>query len=387
MNEILSNPIVQAAVLAALSWLVWQNKQLIAGWLHSDPTPQVRDFLKEITEAQAAKVPITIAPRPGLPSPTTVAPQTFDLSLAQQNVQSVKLSTVALGDNILVVGQKGAGKTTLLQKILATRVGREVLVALDPHAKPGKWPCDTLGAGRDYATIGRALMSIEANMDERFKQLGRGEIAEGAFQRRSVVTDEYRSIADKLNGKNNTVDAGTLLLNRISEGRKVGECALVACHNDTGEALGITGNTDMKTCFDYIIYMGGLVDSNRTQKCPPEIKQAALKRDRPAVAWLTEKNQWFVLDDDLPMPEMSTVSSVVPTGSLELVPVDVAETPGSNAGNQYGTSSELVPVPDGIDADTIKTLHNAGWSNNRIAERMKGRREDRLARIREALAE
>lgn len=391
MYELLSNPIIQAAVVAVLAWVSWKNKQRIAGWLHSDPTPQVRDFIKEITEAkQSAAVRVTAAApaaRPTLPGPVPSIFQPFDLGSQQGAFQSVKLSTVAMADNILVVGQKGAGKTTLLLKVLATRVGQDDMVALDPHATPGKWPCATVGAGRDYAIIGRALTKVEANMDERFKQLGRGEVAEGGFSRRSVVTDEYRSIADKLNGRNGIVDAGALLLSRISEGRKVGECALVACHNDTGEALGITGNTDMKTCFDYIIYMGGLVDSQRTQKCPPDIKVEALKRHRPAVAWLTEKNQWFVLDDDLPMPVVSSVAQVVPSGSQEPVPANVAESASSGLGDQYGTSTEPVPTLDGIDADAIKALHNAGWSNNKIADRMKGRREDRLDRIRKAVSE
>ena len=224
-------------------------------------------------------------------------------------------------------------------------------------------------------------------MDDRFKQMGRGEIAEGAFQRRSVVTDEYRSIADKLNGKNNTVDAGTLLLNRISEGRKVGECALVACHNDTGEALGITGNTDMKTCFDYIIYMGGLVDSNRTQKCPPEIKQAALKRDRPAVAWLTEKNQWFVLDDDLPMPKVSN-NPPIQEGGMNVPVRDIGF--NTSAITRYAVSNTSIPVQH-IDSMTldekIKALHEKQVSFNKIAAilDLKGSKQQRNARIKQAL--
>lgn len=229
----------------------------------------------------------------------------------QTGVQTIKLSTLAQSDNILVVGQKGAGKTTLLRKIVAKRRDKgEQLIALDPHAKPGKWPCYTVGGGRDYDAIQTALIKIETDMDSRFKQMAKGEIAEGEFPRRATVSDEYRSITDKLNGKGETVNAGSLMLSRISEGRKVGECALVACHNDTAEALGIQGNTDMKTCFDYIIYMGALVDSNRTYKAPVDIKKAAKALEYPAIAWHPERNNWYVLEDDISKEEINAGETI-----------------------------------------------------------------------------
>jgi len=229
----------------------------------------------------------------------------------QTGVQTIKLSTLAQSDNILVVGQKGAGKTTLLRKIVAKRRDKgEQLIALDPHAAPGKWPCTTVGGGRDYEGIATALVQIALDMNTRFKQLARGEIAEGAFPRRATVSDEYRSIANELNGKGETIDAGNFLLSRISEGRKVGECALVACHNDTAAALGISGNTDMKTCFDYIIYMGALVDSNRTYKAPVDIKKAAKALEYPAIAWHPERNNWYVLEDDISKEEINAGETI-----------------------------------------------------------------------------
>lgn len=366
--------------VAVVLWIAARHIGRRIPWLNQPRPKRDASFLFQPREAPVQR-PMQPAVAPtqstgwGVGWGATVAPQ----------VQTVRLSTLAHSDNILVVGQKGAGKTTLLRKIIAAR-STEELLALDPHAQPGKWPCVVIGAGRDYAAIGNALTQIERDMDTRFKQLARGEILEGQFPRRSVVTDEYRSIADKLNGKGATVDAGSLLLNRISEGRKVGECALVACHNDTTEALGISGNSDMKTCFDWIVYMGGLVDSQRTQKCPPEIKAEARKRERPAVAWLTEKNQWFVVEDDLPMPIVSAISPLSSNSSLEPVPVNVPVPVSSEHGNQFLEQAEPVPGTDSIDADMIKALHLAGWSNNQIADKMRGRREARLARIRDALS-
>jgi hypothetical protein len=393
-----SNPVVQMVLIVAALVLGLSTKHRWERYVPRGPKISHENFYKQ--------VPATPAPRPTAPAaapaprPMTNQPIGWSSPVWQLNtptVQTVKLSTIASSDNVLVVGQKGAGKTTLLRKIIAARA-TETLIALDPHGAPGKWPCGTVGAGRDYEAIGDALLHIEHDMDDRFKQLARGEVVEGQFLRRSVVTDEYRSIADKLNGKNGAVDAGNLMLNRISEGRKVGECALVACHNDTGEALGITGNTDMKTCFDWIVYMGGLVDSRRTDKCPADVKAAALKLERPAVAWLTEKNQWFVLDDDLAMPLASEPLELLEP--LELVRPQGAVLSGSNQfATQYDrTGSAGSPHQDAVRGgselksvnsryELVRELVRAGMSGNKINEVLGGTRNDNLAMVRQAKQE
>lgn len=389
--DIVKNPLVEAVILALMMGVLYRNRERLKTLLHEDPTPQVIDFVAmahDIAEKEAAQRAL---PLPSRPEPVA------QLSVTQlPTTQYVKLSTIAEQDNVLVVGQKGAGKTTLLRKVIAKRAS-ELLIALDPHAFPGKWPCRTIGGGRDYVSIGEQLEASESDMDGRFKALAQGKKQEGEFNRRSLVTDEYRSIADKLNGKKNTPDAGTLLLNRISEGRKVGECALVACHNDTAEALGISGNTDMKTCFDYIIYMGGLVDSQRTSKCPQEIKAAALQKDRPAVAWLTEKNQWFVLIDDLPMPSVSP-SPLFQEEEEPRTSIPVQEKASENTGipHHTGTNTGIpvshtdVPVQHTAPAsleERIKALHVRKVSWNRIAQELdlKGSKQERNNTIRRAL--
>ena len=312
-------PLFWIAVLSGVAYILW----LITGYQDrrselretgaTQPKAPLAPAKQAISRDFAHEAPVISQGHSYVPN---VAPAKYDEATdvwgvaAAQVVQTIKLSTLVLSDNILVVGQKGSGKTTLLRKAVALRKRKgESIMALDPHASPDKWPCATVGGGRNYDEISRTLVRIALDMDSRFKELSRGEKAEGEFARRSVISDEYRSIADELNGKKDTVDAGRLLLSRISEGRKVGECALVACHNDTTEALGIQGNADMKTCFDYIIYMGALVESNRTYKAPIDIKQAALKLARPAIAWHPERNNWYVLEDDIDMAELEAMIS------------------------------------------------------------------------------
>ena len=335
MNELLLQVayslfwIVVLACIAGVFWAIinWQeraprNTSATGGAGMQLPIapaqPSVSQRVTPFTPMQPSSVPVQSQKVAG----TWVADTEDDawgVAPMQSSVQTIRLSTLAQSDNILVVGQKGAGKTTLLRKIVAKRRDRgEQLIALDPHAAPGKWPCTTVGGGRDYEGIATALVQIALDMNTRFKQLARGEIAEGAFPRRATVSDEYRSIANELNGKGETIDAGNFLLSRISEGRKVGECALVACHNDTAAALGISGNTDMKTCFDYIVYMGALVDSNRTYKAPVDIKKAAKALEYPAIAWHPERNNWYVLEDDISKDEINAGETIeLPSKSAE----------------------------------------------------------------------
>ena len=314
------------------------------------------------------------------------------LAAKPKTAPRIRLSQIARADNLAVVGQKGSGKTTLLLTLMANRSGAHVVV--DPHNFPGKWPnAEVIGGGRKYDAIRNALTNLDGAMNERFGQLDCGEVAEGQFPRRTLVTDEFRSIATNIPKSKSERGAGDYLLDRIAEGRKVGECALLAAHNDTTAALGIEGNADMKTCFDYLIYTGGMAVQRfrARQNVTPEMVEELQADERQFVVWQTDNDQWFVLDYDLqPVVSealVSSVSQVVPAGSQEPVPVEEAKMGGSGLGNQYGTSTEPVPGTDGIDAEVIKTLHSAGWSNNRIAAKMKGRREDRLARIREALGE
>jgi energy-coupling factor transporter ATP-binding protein EcfA2 len=350
---------------------------------------RVQRWRKGKTSHSSKKTPTVrsaplVSMQPAFAGHARYAADDLDFSASMQpEMQAVKLSTIAASDNVLVVGPKGSGKTTLLKTIVQRRASEEC-VALDPHASPGKWPCKTIGHGRDYGAIDSALRTLHAGMDARFKQLGRGEMQEGAYPRRSLVGDEFRSLAIALNGKEGTVSAGSVIASRITEGRKVGECALVASHNDTLEALGLPqGASALKTCFDYIVYLGGLA----VDRAPETMKAALRRMDRPAVAYLTDKNQWFLLQIDLPLA-LGDVSVVPPS------PTGGEGSPVIDEGTVMGgipphlTSAALVTSGDDLSDEAIITLHQAGWSRNKIVAQMRrGSKQDRLARIRSVLGE
>ena len=407
LMTILTNPLVEAVLLGGTGYLAktkWATIKAVAGKYIPSLNQPARvistesyseRFLREVREGQemrgrrASMQPVQLTQPALQPVQRPMQDAAAWLADAEPVMQSIKLSTIAAANNVLVVGPTKSGKTTILRTLLSARADTET-IALDPHDSPGKWLCLSVGGGLRWDQINAAMQKMQRDMQMRFEDLATGSISEGAFPRRSYVGDEFLVIASELDGKNGNIHAGKLLISRLTQGRKVGECILIAAQNDTVEALGIQGNSDLKGCFDYIIFLGALV-STRAAKfhgCPPEIVAAAQKSERVGVVWHPERNNWYMLLLDLPLVlegQVSIVSQVVPASSQEPVPVKTPDMAGSRHGNQFRVPAEPVPGTDGIDAEMINELHLCGWSNNRIATKMRGRREDRLARIREAL--
>lgn len=251
--------------------------------------------------------PAVVVPVAASSTPSFQFSDDIDLSALGTQVPTIKLSELVRADNIAIVGNKGAGKTTLLRTIAEARNGERI--AFDPHNSPGKWPFRVVGGGSKFLDIAHAFEVLNKAMVERSEALDKGEVNEGDFPRRTVVSDEFFSITSELKLLGQRLrrekgreapyvpDIGNYLLSRIVQGRKFGECVVVVSHNDTLAGLGLPdGAADMKTCFDYFIYGGGFVALRCSDKA---VREAALKRERPLVAYDTERDQWFVLDFDL----------------------------------------------------------------------------------------
>ena len=247
--------------------------------------------------------------------PTTTAPIAAQAAAPihtehAQSVPVVRLSELIQFDNLFVIGEKGSGKTTLMRTLAAqlARKRRRVLdgrqhpplesvvseevVIFDPHNAPGKWPGITIGGGSDFAAIGRAFAALHASMRERSREMNRGEREEGAYPGRVLLSDEFFTTNLELK----TVDLGRLLLQRLTEGRKFCDAVLVATQNDTAESMGITGNADIKKCFDRWIYLGGFVKS----RCRNDaVKAAALQSRFPAVVFNPVTSEWAQLIFDV----------------------------------------------------------------------------------------
>ncbi|MBK9944187.1 MAG: hypothetical protein IPP13_21515 [Kouleothrix sp.] len=420
--DLLSNPLVGLVALVIAGAIIRVNRKLLSkawwqedermyhmgffehvktqltlwGFTSQEPEPLSVRIRRELEQARSnqrseSTRPVAPAPRAEPVRDTTRASyQPINLDTPPSSIQTIRLSTIAQEQNVLVTGPKGSGKTTILRTILNQRIQTEC-IAIDPHNEPGKWPCQSVGGGLDWTAISRALGAMTKGMHDRFQQLNQGVLKSGCFPQRTFIADEFLAITQELDGRQYPIDAGKALISRLTQGRKVGECVLIAAQSDTVQSLGIKGNSDLKSCFDYLIFLGGNIATRaKFHGCPDDVAQEAFRQKRPSVVWHPERNNWYVLLHDLePVLEgdMSIVSSVVPIGSQEPVPDIMPKNTGSEHGNQYREPAEPVPGADGMDDEIIKALHSSGWSNNRIAERMKGRREDRLARIRKALAD
>ena len=130
---------------------------------------------------------------------------------------------------IAVIGAQGLGKTTLTEYLLSLL--EQEKIALDPHYKAGAWPgCLVIGAGMDYAAVSEALISISADVKERYQQRATDPNYRPALV--ALVLEEQTNWADKVDG------AGKFLKETLSDIRKVGYQTFSVAHGDTNTARG-----------------------------------------------------------------------------------------------------------------------------------------------------
>lgn len=146
----------------------------------------------------------------------------------------------------LIVGQRDSGKTTLLQHTISRRLEHSHVLVLDPHNHPARWPagCKVVGTQRDFQAIGEALKALEALMNKRYREIGKGLVKEGDHERVTVVIDEWRAIVLNL-GK----EAGDIIKTLLAESRKTNIDIFVGTHSERVKALGIEGEGDLKEGF------------------------------------------------------------------------------------------------------------------------------------------
>ena len=102
-------------------------------------------------------------------------PKIIDAQATQAALPEQAIDLLTALDNAqrtLIVGPSNAGKTTLLQHIISRRRGQ--VIVIDPHASPNKWPCQTVGIGRDYQAIGEKLAGLVRLMSHRYEEIGPG---------------------------------------------------------------------------------------------------------------------------------------------------------------------------------------------------------------------
>lgn len=161
------------------------------------------------------------------------------------------LPAIANCDNVLIVGGRGSGKTTLLRHLEIERLQRGQTIALDSHAVPGQWSGQYVGAGRKYATIKSAMIALIDKMDSRHNERTRGC---DSFKAIHTIIDEFTLLPGFLK-KAADYNIQDYSFPMLTEGRKVEMTCLWGTHSDRAKPLGFEGVTDLKECFDVLVYL------------------------------------------------------------------------------------------------------------------------------------
>lgn len=201
-------------LLAVGQWILRRNRNAVA-WLEGRAA-------RLIEERLALPAPAPLA----LPSPPQSPEANADL-----------LSMLATHPHLLVVGHTGGGKTTLLHA-LARFLSRDAMVIVcDPDAIDGQYPgYRVVGAGDDYAAIGRALVSVRGEIAHRREQRKQGQ---RTFSPIWVLVDEAHDIIRELDG------AWGILEDLIRRGRKLNVHCAIGTQDAQVKSLGLEGKSKL----------------------------------------------------------------------------------------------------------------------------------------------
>ncbi len=345
-----TGPIAPYAIAGAITLAVARRSGLFIGI--------VLDLVAQLTgSAEIPDTPVIRKLLPGLErlpnekaqriltAPSAIVPPPADTPQGQQQ-RTISIDQVAQDDNILVVGPKGSGKTTLLTSLIRIRRGSHI--ALDPHNTPGKWPCSTVGGGLVYGDIARVLSSAYSTMRNRYQAMAQGTITEQQCRAKpyTLVGDEYRSITRAIPGTKGNLGASDVLLDLLTQGRKAGMFTLIAAHADTVKALGIEGEGDLRTSFDWIVYLGALA----VRKVP-----AAAQMTRPAVAYHSERDEYYLVRVErvkcsVPSVQPSVASSDADTTLERLLNVQPSDERSDNhSGRSYAVQGRSDVQVNGVN--------------------------------------
>lgn len=161
-------------------------------------------------------------------------------------------------DRVLLIGGMGAGKTSLMKHLVAERVTQGQTYVIDSHAAPDTWPngAEVIGRGRNYAEIETHIKQLHAEMDNRYKLLSSGEVAESEFGRLNIIIDEFTVL-------NKYCEVKDEITSLLCECRKVGFTLCIGGQSDRVKSLGLEGAGDLIHGFEAVCYLEKAADGER----------------------------------------------------------------------------------------------------------------------------
>ncbi len=277
--------------------------------------------------------------------------------------------------HVLIAGATGTGKTHTARYLLQAR---QTAYVLDPHDDGSTWPvhCNVIGGGMNFETIAQTIKSMIELMDNRYRQR---EMGTSHFDPVTLAVDEIPAIIA------HQPEIAKLLMQIGMEGRKAGLYLVLLSHSVFVRSLGIEGQGDLRENF-------------------ATLKLTPLPEGTP----LDTPRQCTVIIGNLHKPE-SEDKYIVPV--LENgVPILIGRVPGTrldvpdltengtgtrsqDAGTTFpsrnsSTSGSGVPVlGTQEESELIRALNNQGYTINKIANLLGGRRINTLERVKAVLGQ
>lgn len=250
--------------------------------------------------------------------------------------------------HLLVFGRSNAGKTTFMHRLarIWSHANAQVIV-FDPHNTPKKWPGATqvIGGGRKYDEIMAALVAADAELTRRVQELNDGITEEECFDQMVLLCDEWLSIKD------HCPDAKNIMRSIIAEGRKVNMRFVVGTQSKNVEAMGIDSN--IRECMITVHLVLDKITSER-------------------VALIEHKRY----DVPTPVPGGTDQKPNVPAHSHSKKSL-AFHTERSNE----AASDELEDI-EPEQREMILALSAAGWTRDKIANKLGIRRSQALKMVR-----
>lgn len=173
------------------------------------------------------------------------------------------LTLLSESEQVWLVGGQGTGKSTLLAHLADEYASREMILIIDSHNEPGKWPnaknIKVIGTGKNYAEIASGMKYITEQIQTRIEKLGSGEKKQNEFYPIRVMIDEYTMIPmqlEELMGKKPGQEFMKKFRNTMfTEGRKIRIFPCFATHSKRASATGFSGAVDMFEMINHKIFL------------------------------------------------------------------------------------------------------------------------------------
>jgi hypothetical protein len=242
------------------------------------------------------------------------------------------------------------------------------VVVCDPDAAPGLWPgCRVAGAGDDYPAIVQMLASVRALVEQRrqLRAAGRRQ-----FAPLYLVIDEAQDVIREVDGARDLVETV------LRRGGKLGIHLVVGVQDRQVKTLGMEGASQLLINFGHVVTVRRLPAGHRRA----QVETSEGMRELPVPA-LPDLGQMITQGNtgDAP-PDNALLTALL---SQRNEPLQGIITQG-NASVTQGARN--VTGNATVTDDTIRKWAREGQSKRKIAERLTGTMQTRLARIDRALA-